>query len=257
MTTHEQLMLPFEELITKERDSLEKSLFDTLNTIPIDDQNRKKLVDIVLCFYDQHHSEYTSMYTISSIFYFLQKDSSLDDIEFMLFTKYIDDADVDEETLIQQRILVNNIKTLITKIRDMLYDNTQYRRFYISLIKNLLKYRTIYTYITFEDENWIEKDIEDPTYKYFQHKEFSNVLKIVDLKTDKTSIYQLDYYIFSDQLNNTYTCKESAVDISDCYSWGVDHTDIDIKQVQKFINHYNERGIMFEQAHYLNSSTDE
>lgn len=47
-----------------------------------------------------------------------------------------------------------------------------------------------------------------------------------------------------------YTCDESSLDITDCYSWSVDYVDIDIDTVQMFVKHYNQKGVLFDQTEY-------
>jgi len=250
--TEEETML----ILQKQREETVSKVMEKINTIPIDDVNKKKLVDMYMCFYDQRHSDFSANYALSNIFYFLYNNNTLEDIEYTLYTKYIDackNSTDDENELDMQRLMTDNVKEMVTKIKDILNDNMQYKDFYISFIRKLLYKKPLHDYITFEDDKWemwedSEKELGGDLW-YF-HKDTSQIIKIVDPKTKETHIYQQDYYIFEDKMGYMYTCNESSLDISDCYSWSEDSVDIDIDTVQMFVKHYNQKGVLFDQTEY-------
>lgn len=249
--TEEETML----IVQKQREETVSKVMEKINTIPIDDVNKKKLVDMYMCFYDQQHSDFSANYALSNIFYFLYNNNTLEDIEYTLYTKYIDackNSTDDENELDMQRLMTDNVKEMVTKIKDILNDNMQYKDFYISFIRKLLYKKPLHDYITFEDDKWemwedSEKELGD---LWYFHKDASQIIKIVDPKTKETYIYQKDYYIFEDKMGDMYTCNESSIDITDCYSWSVDSVDIDIDTVQMFVKHYNQNGVLFDQSEY-------
>ncbi len=65
--TEEETML----ILQKQREETVSKVMEKINTIPIDDVNKKKLVDMYMCFYDQRHSDFSANYALSNIFYFL------------------------------------------------------------------------------------------------------------------------------------------------------------------------------------------
>ena len=254
--TEEETML----ILQKQREETASKVMEKINTIPIDDVNKKKLVDMYMCFYDQRHSGFSANYALSNIFYFLYNNNTLEDIEYTLYTKYIDacknSTDDENELDIQrfdiQRLMTDNVKEMVTKIKDILNDNMQYKDFYISFIRKLLYKKPLHDYITFEDDKWemwedSEKELGN---LWYFHKDTSQIIKIVDPKTKETHIYQQDYYIFEDKMGDMYTCDESSLDITDCYSWSIDSVDIDIDTVQMFVKHYNQKGVLFDQTEY-------
>ena len=69
--TEEETML----IVQKQREETASKVMEKINTIPIDDVNKKKLVDMYMCFYDQRHSGFSANYALSNIFYFLYQRS--------------------------------------------------------------------------------------------------------------------------------------------------------------------------------------
>lgn len=254
----EYVPIPIEEterMMEEQRNETKKSVEANLSRVPIDGVNRNKLVDLVMCFYDQHHSGFSASYALSNIFYFLHNNNSLDEIEYTLYTRYMDtykSLDSDVEELDMQRLITNNVKEIVSKAKEILDNNEQYREFYIGLIRNLLFKKPLFGYVTLEDDKWDvwEGTVDEIGLQYYSHKESNQIIKVVDPKTNEIEINQVDYFIFEDKNGNTYTANISSIDIKDCYAWSVDSVDIDINTVQKFVTHYNKHGVQFDQSEY-------
>lgn len=254
----EYVPIPIEEterIMEEQRNEIKKTIEEKLSHVPIDDINKNKLVDLVMCFYDQHHSGFSASYALSNIFYFLHNNNSLDEIEYILYTKHVDTYNAlnsDVEELDMQRLITNNVKEIVAKAKEILDSNEQYKEFYIILIRNLLFQKPLFGYVTLEDDKWVEwsNTTKETSLIYYSHKDSNQLIKIVDPETNEVQIKQVDYYIFEDKNGNTYTTDISSIDIKDCYAWSVDSVDIDIDIVQKFVTHYNNHGVLFDQSEY-------
>ncbi|MDD3263448.1 MAG: hypothetical protein PHT94_00970 [Candidatus Nanoarchaeia archaeon] len=229
-----------EELNKKEKEAAFSEYFNKLNNIPISDDFKHKLIEVVLMLLNKGHSGSSYDYTVSRILYYLYKNISLEKIKTDLPEYYKEDADSFERTIAE------NIIDVIEKFRSY-FNNPQYSMFFIDLLQKLFYHNPINKYITFEDDKWGENTFNlDKSVKHslYQHKESSDVFKEVD-EDGKINIFQIGYFIFEDEDGYTYTNGNSIIDLND-YDYWHPHSILVTKDiVQRLINEYRSHNVLF------------
>jgi hypothetical protein len=237
------------ELDKNEKSYIYNKTMNTLSTIPISDEDKKKIINIAMIFWKQGHSGFSASYVSENVFYYIYKGTPIEDIKYDLYSRY---DYCEEEDKKYQKIITNNVIELVKAIRES-FTEPKYYKFYFDLIKKILTNKPFLN-ITFEDENWVEVgeniNRDEELVTMYQHKEAGEVFK--EVKKDGTfRIYQIEYFIFQETFDNnrknTYTSSNSIIDITNYNSWYVNSVLIDVERVQKFIDQYNKDGIVFSQ----------
>lgn len=229
------------------KDNIKSYGEELLEEIPISEDNKVKLLSIYNMFMDDNHSGTSAGYCIGYIKNFLYANTSLEEIEHIMYGQY--NYSDDNEGKSMQRMVTDSVLKVVKFFRQ--YFNDKYFHFYTTLLMKMINFKPFLSIDLSKD--WSLEPVgitgNDKNIDLYQHKKCSSIFKEIDKNGNILRIYDIDGFYFKDINDNSYfSCGASKLEIPlGKVFYEPNSVDINVEQVQKFVDVYNEHGYEFNQ----------